>query len=181
MNHIQIYDNTLSKNTCNNIIKYFDNNPNKQKEKDSSHEDTRIYVHRDRCDDIISRLLQEDILPCLEKGLEKYKKTFPFLNELVYWSMLPTFNIQKFDGDKEGYFAKHCESGNLRTSERMLAWMIYLNNAKCGTRFYHPTKDVEAKQGRLVIWPAEWTYPHSGITPNIGEKYLMTGWYSFFE
>ena len=75
MNHIQIYDNALSKNICNSIIKYFDNNPYKQKEKvGSSHEDTRIYVHRDRCDDIISRLLQEDILPCLEKGLEKYKR-----------------------------------------------------------------------------------------------------------
>jgi len=90
-----------------------------------------------------------------------------------------TFNIQKFDGKEEGYFTRHCESDGTIKNTRMFVWMIYLNDAKSGTRFYYPRRDVKAKQGRLVIWPADWTYPHSGITPNRGEKYLMTGWYSY--
>ena len=61
--------------------------------------------------------------------------------------------------------------------------MLYLNNAKSGTRFYYPdliqNKVVNAKRGRIVIWPAYWTHPHSGVTPNKGDKYIATGWYIF--
>ena len=32
MNHLQIYDNALPKESCRNIIKYFDNNPNVNEE-----------------------------------------------------------------------------------------------------------------------------------------------------
>ena len=32
MNHLQIYDNALPKESCRNIIKYFDNNPNVEKD-----------------------------------------------------------------------------------------------------------------------------------------------------
>ena len=86
----------------------------------------------------------------------------------------------RFDGEEDGYFMRHCEADGSYV-DRMLTWMIYLNNAKCGTRFYHPRKDIKAKEGRLVIWPAGWTHPHSGITPNKGEKYLMTGWWKFYR
>ena len=119
------------------------------------------------------------LVPTLVKRLTEYKKKFPFLNELSTWDLVKDINIQKFNGEDDGYFIKHCEADG-RYSNRMLVWMIYLNNAKCGTRFYHPRRDVKAKEGRLVIWPADWTYPHSGITPNKGEKYLMTGWWRFY-
>ena len=56
--------------------------------------------------------------------------------------------------------------------------MFYLNNAKCGTEFMeYPT--VQAKIGRLVIWPAFWTHVHKGVIPNKGIKYIITGWASY--
>ena len=59
-----------------------------------------------------------------------------------------------------------------------MAWMFYLNDAKCGTEFLnYPT--VQAKRGRCVIWPAFWTHVHKGQLPNIGLKYIVTGWISF--
>ena len=189
MNHIQIYDNILSKDVCNKIIEYFDNSSWKEKGLTAGGYEphlkngTNLNVSLNDCSKFMYDQLVSDILPSLNIGMEKYKKRFPFLEEVSYWTMDNKFNIQRFAGEEEGYFVRHCERGNAdpRSNNRMLVWMIYLNNAKSGTRFYYPTRDVKAKQGRLVIWPADWTYPHSGIIPNRGEKYLMTGWYSYKE
>ena len=194
MNHIQIYDNALSKESCRGIIKYLDNHPDIEEghymdvngfESNKTGQDIRnandlifsYSVLRQSFNSLPSCLNM--LVPTLVKGVTEYKKKFPFLNELSTWDLVNDINIQKFNGEEDGYFVRHCEADG-RYSGRMLTWMIYLNNAKCGTRFYHPRKDVKAKEGRLVIWPADWTYPHSGITPNKGEKYLMTGWWSFY-
>ena len=192
MNHIQIYDNILSKEVCNNIIEYFDGHPNvtqahigKGIRKDIKN-GTNLTIDVNNCSKFMYDLLGSDIIPSLNAGILKYKKKFPFLEEVYFWDMEDGFNIQKFDGKEEGYFVRHCENDGIENPNdivyghrRMLVWMIYLNNAKSGTRFYYPTRDVKAKQGRLVIWPADWTHPHSGIIPNRGEKYLMTGWYAY--
>ena len=87
--------------------------------------------------------------------------------------------VQRFD-EGQGYHGVHSETMGIEANNRMLVWMIYLNNAKCGTRFYDPRRDVKAKQGRLVMWPPDWTHPHSGITPNKGKKYIVTGWFSYY-
>ena len=195
MNHIQIYDNALSKESCRSIIKYFDNHPDTEKGHFmdvNGFESNKIEQGIKNTNDLqfsysvlrasfnsLPRSLNM-LIPTLVKGITDYKKKFSFLNELTAWDLEQILNIQKFNGEEDGYFTRHCEADG-RYSSRMLVWMIYLNNAKCGTRFYHPRKDVKAKEGRLVIWPAGWTYPHSGITPNKGEKYLMTGWWKLYR
>ena len=186
MNHIKIYDNVLSKQKCNDIIEFFESNSNKIKgeigveyntigvqknKKDSTDLLLNFSSPRDQKETLINQYIKFVTL----QNIRKYKKTFPFLDEIFQWDIENGYNIQKFD-EGQGYYAMHCE--NPGDNQRMLVWMIYLNNAKCGTRFYYPTRDIRAKQGRLVIWPAGWTHPHSGITPNKGDKYIITGWYS---
>ena len=29
------------------------------------------------------------------------------------------------------------------------------------------------------MWPAYWTHPHKGVTPNVGDKYIATGWLNY--
>ena len=59
--------------------------------------------------------------------------------------------------------------------------MIYLNTVtdNGGTRFEVYDKELDAVEGRLVIWPAYWTHTHHGIVSETQEKYIATGWYSF--
>ena len=185
MNHIQIYDNALSKEGCQHIIDYFESNIDisfpgisgnivNKKDKDSTDLSLRLEHPRNKDEYEVN----EYILKTLKKGTEKYRKKFKFLDRVVdIWHLDDRFNIQRFD-EGQGYHAVHCE--HTKHEYRMLVWMIYLNNAKCGTRFYEPQRDVKAKEGRLVMWPSDWTYPHSGITPNKGKKYIVTGWYSYY-
>ena len=181
--HIQIYDNTLNKEECESIIEYFDRSPYKSKGLTSmGNNQYGVNESFKRSTDITLQLSNEElpdkiIRVALTKGVDKYVKKFPFLTKIDYWNLSTDYNIQKYIED-EGYYEMHCEH-NIPHTNRILAWMIYLNDAKCGTRFYYPTRDIRAKRGRLVIWPAFWTHPHSGITPNRGVKYISSGWCNF--
>ena len=89
--------------------------------------------------------------------------------------MCPVYNLQKYE-QGEGFFSLHNEqSGSY--PYRLLAWMVYLNDAKSGTEFPYQEMTVTPKEGRTVIWPAGWTHPHKGVTPNEGIKYIATGWF----
>ena len=58
---------------------------------------------------------------------------------------------------------------------RYLTFILYLNSVEEGwTQFYNGNQ-VSPKAGRLVFFPATWTYVHQGYPPK-QTKYLMTGW-----
>ncbi len=112
-------------------------------------------------------------------GIKKYREKYGYLNsidKISQWRLCPSYNIQRYDGKDEGFFSLHNESSG-SYPYRLLAWMVYLNDAKCGTYFPYQEKTVTPKIGRTVIWPAGWTHPHIGVTPNIGLKYIATGWF----
>ena len=184
MNHIQIYDNILSKEGCQHIIDYFESNIDISfpglsggivNKKDKESLDLTLRLEYPRNEDEYK--INEFIAQSLKKGTEKYCNKFRFSRAVDTWHVDDRFNIQRFD-EGQGYHGVHSETMGIEANNRMLVWMIYLNNAKCGTRFYDPQRDIKAKQGRLVLWPPDWTHPHSGITPNRGDKYIATGWYA---
>jgi hypothetical protein len=180
--YIEIYDNTLSKKECDLAISSFENGEKKigtlgdwkydfRRKKDLEIRD-RFSNHS-----LVSNIIREGLSSCLEKYATKYGS----MSFMSFWEEFDGYNIQKYDGEDDGYFQWHCEHGHgTICANRVLAWMFYLNDAKCGTEFmYYPT--VRAKMGRCVVWPAGWTHVHRGVTPNKGVKYIATGWASFTE
>lgn len=116
-----------------------------------------------------------------------YKQSHPFLNNISPWQLHPWYNLQYYS-EGQGYSALHCEhdsnyidKGSDGSKDRMLAWMIYLNNAECGTNFPEQRLTITPAEGLGVIWPAYWTHPHKGVTPNIGDKYIATGWFHYYD
>ncbi len=77
-----------------------------------------------------------------------------------------------------GYHIWHSEDSVRETSNRIMAFIVYLNDVNEGgeTEFLYIGKRVSAAQGRLVIFPAAYTHTHRGNPPLSGEKYILTGW-----
>jgi len=183
-----IYDNALSKQECEILINQFEKSP-QQPGKVYLSGDTSASPHHDHKKStelidtnfsdgsIISRIAQEQLFKCIEK----YKKEQPQLTYTGRWKYVDAYNFQKYDGEDEGYKTWHCEHGPaIGCTQRVMAWMFYLNDAKSGTEFMnYPT--IQAKRGRCAIWPAFWTHMHKGVTPNKGLKYIATGWVSYLN
>jgi len=116
-------------------------------------------------------------MPSLSKYLHKYSDKFNYLDVGDRWTVSYAYNIQRYD-DGEGYFKLHAEHCSKRPY-RILAWMYYLNDAECGTYFPYQETTLSATKGDLAIWPAFWTHLHKGVTPNVGTKYICTGWVEY--
>ena len=181
-----IYDNALTKKECQILINQFENSP---KREGRSYSDGDLVVNEDqkKCIEVdnssfsnksvISRIINARLRECIDD----YKKEYPSMDNFIApWVIDNGYNVQKYETEEDGFKAWHTEAGGAPTSNRVLAWMFYLNDAKCGTEFInYPT--VNAKMGRCVIWPAAWTHIHRGVVPNKGLKYIVTGWASYVE
>ena len=66
--------------------------------------------------------------------------------------------------------------------ERIFTYILYLNDRRGmedgTTSFYFgpDKKIVYSEPGKLLLFPANWLYPHSGDPLTTGAKYLLTGW-----
>ena len=119
---------------------------------------------------------QVDFANCLMNGLDKYAQEYPFLNALPRIKLFCAFKIQKYNPG-ECYSALHCESMG-SDLDRVLAWMIYLNDVTDGgeTEFPSQDKKFQPRCGDFLIWPAHFTHPHRGIASKTQVKYIVTGW-----
>lgn len=183
MNGLETYHNILSQESCEKIIELFDKDKRKVKGETAgglsdSKKSMDIGAIFDKSEwEEYNKL----ILPSLVTLASNIKEKYPFLDHegCAYWILCPFWNVQHYK-DGEGYFATHCEH-SYKNPYRMMAWMIYLNDADCGTEFPYQDTVVEAEQGKGVIWSAGWTHPHKGVTPNIGDKYIATGWFNYYD
>jgi len=89
------------------------------------------------------------------------------------------FMIQKYN-KQEGKYIYHCDS-NVECEHkryRILTFLWYLNDVDIGgeTEFWNGVYEIKPKKGKLIIFPACWSYPHRGKMPLSSDKYIITGW-----
>ncbi len=97
-----------------------------------------------------------------------------FINELFF----ETIMVQKYKSNKGRYVFHNdgsFESNNNRY--RVLTYIYYLNDVEEGgeTQFWDNCK-IKPQKGKLVLFPASWIFPHSGLMPVSSDKYIITGW-----
>jgi hypothetical protein len=120
----------------------------------------------------------DQLVECAHEYIQKY----PYSDEGDPWGLVEGFNIQWYKPG-EGFYIYHTER-NIAShpfNNRHLVWMTYLNDVKegGGTEFYHQKHTVQAKKGKTLIWPSDWTYTHRGEVALNEHKYVITGWFSY--
>ncbi len=93
--------------------------------------------------------------------------------QVVQFKFLPHIQYYKPGG---GYHSWHCDAtGDL--VDRHLVFILYLNDVPGGgTEFLHQKYICEAKKGKILIFPANFCYPHRSQISQSHEKYILTGW-----
>jgi len=175
----------INNKTCDNLITYFNNSPNKKPGILESNEVNKNYkVSTDLAieffnkDEPINQYTLE-----LNKVLNEYKKKYFFCDQgQPEWGITEGFNIQEYK-PKEGFLKYHTERCSLKTCLRHLVFMTYLNDIDDGgqTEFYYQKLKVKPKKGLTLIWSADWTFAHKGIVSPTQTKYITTGWFSYIS
>jgi hypothetical protein len=125
------------------------------------------------------QLSSEFFTPFWAKYYEDYSYKYSSLRESGTHKCY-AYNMQKIRVGG-GYHMWHYESMAREVANRVLVFMLYLNDVQDGgeTEFLYQHKRVQPKQGTLVIWPAGFTHTHRGNPPLSNDKYIMTGWLEF--
>lgn len=180
----QYYMDDLS--VCDLVLDVFNKEPNKKpgcagvdsKVREGSKKSTDVHYDTHELD-IVAPYLTE-----LQKACDKYSVDYEWCNKYSAWNIEEGVNIQHYK-PSEGYFAWHTERPCYRYpfGSRHLVFMTYLNDVDDGgeTEFFYQKLKVKPRKGLTLIWPADWTHTHRGITSQTQDKYIITGWFNFIE
>lgn len=178
---------------CNEVIKLFEQSDLKQPgyfrhneevvQKPDIKKSTDICFNPSFLKDPIWGPYLEHLVKIIEYNVSNYASKFDLAFEkLNVFRLDNLFNLQKYEPG-EAFYGWHCERAGLTASSRLLVWMIYLNtvNDGGGTQFYFQNHIEKPEQGKLLIWPVDWMYLHRGLPSQTENKYIFTGWYSFYK
>jgi prolyl 4-hydroxylase len=85
------------------------------------------------------------------------------------------FLIKRYRAAAADQFPPHVDISSRNSMHRMLALLLYLNDVESGgeTTFTKLEIRVQPRKGRLMLFPPTWLYPHAGLPPRSGEKYIL--------
>jgi hypothetical protein len=87
--------------------------------------------------------------------------------------------IQKYK-QNNGRYVYHTDDSIEWESKkhRVVTFLFYLNTVEEGgeTEFWGGDVRIKPEVGKLLLFPACWTYPHRGMIPKSSDKYIATGW-----
>jgi hypothetical protein len=116
--------------------------------------------------------IMQSVVPAFNHYLETYVDLhIPFLfGDTGY-------RVQKY-AKGQGFYRRHVDATPWDPSSRnrLLAMVMYLNTVQHGGETWFPDRDVkvEAVQGRVAMFPAGWTFPHQGMLPLSGDKWIIS-------
>jgi hypothetical protein len=89
--------------------------------------------------------------------------------------------MKRYAANDYDQFGWHADVGDSRSCKRALAFFTYLNDVEEGgeTVFSNILDDgdglvIKPKQGRMVVFPPMWMFPHKGMKPKSGPKYIVS-------
>ena len=73
-------------------------------------------------------------------------------------------------------FDWHIDNASTETFSRVLGGQWYFNTVEEGgeTEFRIPNRQISCVEGRLALFPVQWTLLHRGVPPRSGPKYIGT-------
>lgn len=178
--------NVLNLEQCTKFIKVFEeyNNYNVDgsvgKGVDTSIKDSTDFYFTPFNRELVKKLYGQSVQDMLDEVLVnvyRYMDKYPVFKDSDI--SFDPFNLQRYTPG-QGFHAWHYEK--FEDTIRLFVWMIYLNDVPDGgTQFMMQERIVKAEQGKLVIFPADWTYTHRGEISNTTTKYILTGWVSLLN
>jgi hypothetical protein len=169
---IRVYDNVLDSKTCNSIIDIYESNTDKHERIDNDFKPSftqfDLTTHNSLYTEVHNKLIGSTF---------DYKDLY---YEHVYSKVFPEkyafehFRIKKYNPGGQDRFDTHVDVQDYSSARRFLSFMWYLNDVDDGGQTVFSDLTITPKQGKLVIFPPLWMFPHRGEPPTKEPKYIVS-------
>jgi len=130
-------------------------------------------------DNVFFKSLNENFMEYME-NCNTYNSYFPFayIGGKIDTTKDTGYQIQRTNPGE--YYKWHHDGWIENGFMRLVTYIWYLNDIKEDgyTEFSNGMK-IQPEEGKLLIFPATWTYVHQGYPPKSETKYICTGWISY--
>ena len=175
---VGIFDGALEKEYCRDLINYFNDEGDRfvQPVGVDRHinDSDDLYLH-ERLRDVPPHFIDHFFIVLLQEIYPIYTDKFSALSNL---QMQGQGLKMKRIRPGAGFHNWHFESTGDRYPRKVVV-QLYLNDIdEAGeTEFLYQNKRISPKEGRMLLWPADWTHIHRG-NPPIGkeDKYILSTW-----
>ena len=197
-NYFYINQNSLSPEICNDIINYFEIEETGKYEGNTGGglrkdiKDTLDFqipakneknkLHWNKIRNLLEKELNYNVKKYVKKindaitiNEENSDKKYKVFDKFVSYDKM---QIQRYTKQK-GRYIYHQDFLSIWEDKkyRIITFLWYLNNvAEGGETEFWTTHRIKPEAGKLLFFPATWTYPHRGMMPISNDKYIITGW-----
>ena len=177
--YVMIVDDCISKEVCDKLITKFDQTSDLVVRDQSWDQDYRSFTeinlttHNEfKEEQAIFYDISKDLYKFYEKkcGIDFFPKKYGFED----------VRMKRYDNNDKDQFGWHTDVGDYASARRFLVMFYYLNDVIVGgeTAFDDKVSEyylkVKPKQGRIVMFPPMWMYPHKGLKPISNPKYIIS-------
>jgi len=178
--YIMVVDDVLPQELCDDLINKFDSTKDlvlrdsSWKQDYKSFKELNLTTHAEFADE------QAMFYSITKRMLEFYaeKTSVEFFPEQIG---MEEVRMKRYDANQKDQFGWHTDVGDYPSARRFLVMFYYLNDVIEGgeTVFkdnFGSQKElkVQPKRGRMVMFPPMWMYPHKGMQPISGSKYIVS-------
>jgi hypothetical protein len=200
MDFIYIKKKSLSTELCDEIIGLYHKNNHAQYQgitfagvntnvKDSIDLNISGMARNDKTWEKIHKILYLELYDNLKTYLNKFNDDNRYYKNMFDSSefkiiettilVVDSFQMQRYE-KKKGKYIYHNDSlvSYDTPSFRVITFLWYLNDVYEGgeTEFWGGDLKIIPECGKLLLFPATWTYPHCANIPISNDKYIITGW-----
>ena len=173
--YVRVYDDALDVNTCRAIIDQSSKIKWERWNRDGRPQFDQFNVTGEAevppMDGPWTKIHNEMILS-IRKYTNQYMDDVGCVDQWPMENALEQLRLKRYKVGENDRFEWH-DVGDHSSARRFLAMFYYLNDVEKGgeTEFSH-TK-VKPVQGRVLMFPPMWMFPHAGLAPVSNDKYII--------
>jgi len=180
--HIQVFDGAFSPELCQKMLDSFHalarfQRPNGRGVRPGHEDSGWTELNLDPLSDAAFRVM---ILENMHRHAALYNDALKLPIPIPMTDKISELVMKRYRATGEERFQLHFDSIG-QVAHRYLVFLWYLNNVEVGGGTEFPELDitVQAKAGRLVIFPPYWMFQHIGQKPVSNDKYILSTYFLF--
>ena len=169
---VRVYDDALDEETCDFLIGFFDQSPDKHERIDEDRKPSFTQLNLTEHSKEISHV--HNLL--IAKTFEYRNDYYEFVDKRVFPEShaFEQFRIKRYEPDGKDMFDTHVDVKTHASARRFLAFLWYLNDVPNEGNTVFDGLTIEPKKGKLVVFPPLWMFPHRGEPVIECPKYILS-------
>ena len=182
--YIKCYDNLLNDDLCQEIIDAY-----KQSGTTYINREQRPTFHelniskKYKAEDPLWMKPQKVLTETFIDAVELYMQDLDVAKDFPTKYTFEEYRLKRYESNEYDQFKDHVDVQDYGSARRFVVIFAYLNTVEEGGETNFPRLDfsIQPKQGRILVFPANWQYRHAGLPVRSNDKYIIGSYLHYLE